>query len=156
MVNLIRELQVMAPHQNSLRISINPFIPKPHTPFQWAEFDLKDIKFKVNFLKNHLKSRNFKVENPNKSLIQYFLSMGDANLGNIIEESSHRKVPLGEWKKLAPHWRKVDELPWKDIDVGISDEFLLNEYKKGLEGDLTPWCETFGCYNCGACNKKVN
>jgi radical SAM superfamily enzyme YgiQ (UPF0313 family) len=141
----------MAPHRDSLRISINPCIPKPHTPFQWTEFNLKDIKARVNFLKKHLKNRHFKVENPNKSFIQYVLSMGDTNLGDIIEESSHKKVPIGKWKKLSPQWNTQSELPWKDIDVGISDEFLLDEYKKALKGNLTPWCETFGCYNCGSC-----
>jgi len=150
-LNLLRDLQVMAPQQDSLRISANPFIPKPHTPFQWAEFNLKEIKGKVKFLKKTIKSRNFKVENPNKSLIQYILSMGDSNLGSIIEESSQRQVPLGKWKKLTPHWTMESEFPWKDIDVGVTDEFLQNEYKKALKGDLTPWCETFGCYQCGAC-----
>ncbi len=163
MLNLIRDLQDMAPQRDSLRISINPFIPKPHTPFQWAEFNLKNIKQNVKFLKKNLKSRHFKVENPNKAFIQYVLSMGDAALADIIEESSLQKVPLGEWKKYIPTLsidpsRNGDsgELPWKDINVGINDEFLLSEYKKALKGDLTPWCETFGCYNCGAACEKRN
>ncbi|MDY9922719.1 radical SAM protein [Methanobacterium sp.] len=151
LLNLIRDLEVMAPHRDSLRISINPFIPKPHTPFQWTKFNLKDIKARVNYLKKHTKNRHFKVENPNKSLMQYVLSVGDADLAHIIEESSHKKVPLGDWKKLTPHWNLDDELPWKDLDVNIDDEFLEDEYKKALNGDLTPWCETFGCYHCGVC-----
>ncbi len=152
MVNLIRDLQNMAPHPDSLRISVNPFIPKPHTPFQWAEFDLEDVKVKTNYLKKNLKNWHFKVENPNKSLIQYILSMGNSNLASIIEKTSNEKVPIGEWKKVNVHWKLKSQLPWKDIDVGINDEFLKNEYKKALKGDLTPWCEAFGCYDCGACN----
>jgi radical SAM superfamily enzyme YgiQ (UPF0313 family) len=151
LLNLIRDLEVMAPHPNSVRISINPFIPKPHTPFQWADFNLKDIKTKVKYLKKNVKNRHFKVENPNKSLIQYILSMGNANLGDVIEESSQKQVPLRKWKKLTSHWTMESEFPWKNIDVGVTDEFLLNEYEKALKGDLTPWCEIFGCYNCGAC-----
>ncbi|NYB51979.1 MAG: radical SAM protein [Methanobacteriaceae archaeon] len=150
MLNLIRDLQDMAPHSSSLRISINPFIPKPHTPFQWAEFNYNEIKGKVNFLKKQFKNRHFKVESPKTALIQYVLSVGDADLGNLIEESSYRKVPLGRWKKFIPKRSVNDELPWHLIDVGVTDEFLLNEYEKALNGDLTPWCETFGCYNCGA------
>lgn len=152
MVNLIKDLQSMAPHKDSLRISVNPFIPKPHTPFQWAEFDLEDVKVKTKYLKKNLKIRHFKVENPNKSLIQYVLSMGNSNLDSIIEKTSNEKVPIGEWKKINIHWKLKSQLPWKDIDVGVKDEFLKNEYKKALKGDLTPWCETFGCYECGACN----
>jgi radical SAM superfamily enzyme YgiQ (UPF0313 family) len=151
LMNLVRDLEVMAPHQDSLRISVNPFIPKPHTPFQWTEFNLKDIKAKVKYLKKHTKNRHFKVENPNKALAQYILSVGGADLSYIIEESSKRRVSQGEWKKLTSKLNLGDELPWKDINVGINDEFLENEYEKALKGDLTPWCETFGCYNCGSC-----
>ncbi len=152
LVDLVRDLQVMAPHRDSLRISVNPFIPKPHTPFQWTEFNLKDIKTRVNFLKKELKNRHFKVENPKKALVQYILSVGGTELSGIIEESSQRRVPLGEWKKSTPQLIPDADLPWNDINVNINDEFLENEYKKALEGDLTPWCETFGCYNCGSCH----
>ncbi|OPX58557.1 MAG: coproporphyrinogen III oxidase [Methanobacterium sp. PtaB.Bin024] len=153
MLNLVRDLEVMAPHPNSVRVSINPFIPKPHTPFQWANFNLQDVKSKTKYLKKNAKNRHFKVENPNKSLIQYVLSMGNSNLGDIIVESSQRKVSLGRWKKLTHQWTMESEFPWKDIDVGVTDEFLLKEYKKALQGDITPWCETFGCYQCGACQQ---
>jgi len=152
LVDLLRDLQVMAPHRDSLRISVNPFIPKPHTPFQWTGFNLKDIKTRVNFLKKELKNRHFKVENPNKALVQYILSVGGTELSNIIEESSQRRVPLGEWKKLTPQLNPGADLPWNEINVNINDEFLEDEYKKALKGDLTPWCETFGCYNCGSCH----
>ncbi|MDD3754799.1 MAG: radical SAM protein, partial [Methanobacterium sp.] len=111
MVNLIRDLQNMAPHPDSLRISVNPFIPKPHTPFQWAEFDLEDVKVKTNYLKKNLKNWRFKVENPNKSLIQYILSMGNSNLASIIEKTSNEKVPIGEWKKVNVHWKLKSQLP---------------------------------------------
>jgi radical SAM superfamily enzyme YgiQ (UPF0313 family) len=154
LVNLVKDLESMASRKNSIRISVNPFIPKPHTPFQWAGFKLEDIKSKLRYLKKHVQNRHFKAESPKNSLIQYVLSMGDSNLGDIIEKSSFGKVPLNEWKKFAPHWDLESMLPWRNVDVGISDEFLKKEYVKALEGDLTPWCETFGCYNCGSCEKQ--
>ena len=152
LVDLVGDLKAMAPHPDSLRISVNPFIPKPHTPFQQAEFNLKETKGKVKFLKKHLKNKHFKVETPNKSLVQYILSLGGTELADIIEESSQGRVSLSKWKKLTPHISGSETLPWKDIDVGVSDEFLEKEYEKALKGDLTSWCETFGCYHCGACN----
>lgn len=153
LVNLVGDLKAMAPHPDALRISVNPFIPKPHTPFQWAGFNLNEIKGKVKFLKKHLKNKHFKVENPNKSLVQYILSMGGAELADIIEESSQRRVPLSKWKKLTPQINRTDSFPWEEIDVGVSEKFLEIEYNKAMKGDLTPWCEAFGCYNCGACAK---
>jgi radical SAM superfamily enzyme YgiQ (UPF0313 family) len=154
LVNLVKDLKNIAERKKSIRISVNPFIPKSHTPFQWAGFKLEDIKSKLRYLKKHIKNRHFKAESPKNSLIQYVLSMGDSNLGDIIEKSSLGKIPLNDWKKIAPHWDLESSLPWEDVNVGISDEFLKKEYEKALEGFLTPWCETFGCYNCGACEKQ--
>ena len=155
LVNLIKDLESNAPHNKSIRISVNPFIPKAHTPFQWAGFKLEDIKSRIRYLKKHSKTRYFKVGSPKNAFIQYILSMGDSDLGDIIEKSSFGKVPLHEWKKIAPHWDLESSLPWKDIDVGISDEFLKRENLKAHEGDLTPWCETFGCNFCGSCGKQA-
>ena len=69
-----------------------------------------------------------------------------------LKDSLTEKVSIREWSKLAHKWDIDEELPWKNIDVGIKDEFLKKEYKKAINGNLTPWCEEFGCYNCGACN----
>jgi hypothetical protein len=75
----------------------------------------------VKFLKKHLKNKHFKVETPNKSLVQYILSQGGTELADIIEESSQGRVSLSKWKKLTPHISGSETLPWKDIDVGVSD-----------------------------------
>ena len=151
LVNLVKNLDGMASRKKSIRISVNPFVPKAHTPFQWAGFNLEDIKSKLRYLRKHIKNRHLKMGSPKNAFIQYILSMGDSNLADIIEISSFRKVPLHEWKKIEPHWDLDSALPWRDVNVGINDEYLKNEYLKALEGDLTPWCETFGCNQCGAC-----
>jgi radical SAM superfamily enzyme YgiQ (UPF0313 family) len=154
LVILIKDLESLVSRKRSIRISVNPFVPKAHTPFQWAGFELEEIKSKLRYLKKHVKNRNFKSGSPKNAFIQYVLSMGDSNLGDIIEKSSFGKVPLHEWKKIAHHWDLESSLPWKDIAVGINDEYLKNEYLKALEGDLTPWCETFGCNRCGSCGNQ--
>jgi radical SAM superfamily enzyme YgiQ (UPF0313 family) len=154
LVILIKDLESLVSRKRSIRISVNPFIPKAHTPFQWAGFELEEIKSKLRYLKKHVKNRNLKVGSPKNAFIQYVLSMGDSNLGDIIEKSSFGKVPLHEWKKIAPHWDLESSLPWRDIAVGINDEYLKNEYLKALDGDLTPWCETFGCNRCGSCGNQ--
>jgi len=150
-ITLIKSLQKEAPRKSSLRVSVNPFIPKPHTPFQWHHFNYKEIKSKVNILNQEFRSRYFKAESPRSSLIQYVLSVGGADMGDVLEISLQHKLSLPEWQKLAPHWELTSELPWRNIQVGVDDEFLKDEYDKALKGEFTPWCETFGCQNCGAC-----
>ena len=78
--------------------------------------------------------------------------MGGEELGDVLERSINEKISIKEWTRLSHKWDINDTLPWKNIDVGITDEYLKNEYKKALNGDLTPWCEEFGCYNCGSCD----
>ncbi|HNR26237.1 MAG TPA: radical SAM protein, partial [Methanobacteriaceae archaeon] len=127
------------------------FIPKHHTPFQWHHFNYKEIKNKISSLNKEFRSRYFKAESPRSSLIQYVLSVGGVEIGVVLERSLQHKLSLPDWQKLSPHWDLESDLPWKNIQVGVSDEFLKSEYYNALKGDFTPWCETFGCQNCGAC-----
>jgi radical SAM superfamily enzyme YgiQ (UPF0313 family) len=149
--NLIKSLQTEAPRKSSLRVSVNPFIPKPHTPFQWYGFNYKEVKNKISYLNQEFRSRYFKAESPRSSLIQYVLSVGGVEMGDVLERSLRHKLSLPEWQKLTPHWDLESVLPWQNIQVGVDDDFLKDEYKRALGGDFTPWCETFGCQNCGAC-----
>jgi len=45
-----------------------------------------------------------------------------------------------------------EALPWDFVDVGISKEFLWNEYQLGLSGIRREDCRKAGCYNCGVCS----
>lgn len=153
LISLISSLEKIPQRKSALRISINPFIPKPHTPFQWHEFHYQDLKKKVKYFKSQLRRSNLKIDSPRMALIQYVLSHGTEVIGKIIEKSLHEKIPIPEWEKLTSKWDLNSRLPWDNIDVGIKKEFLKTEYQRALKGDLTPWCETFGCYDCGACDK---
>ncbi len=148
----IKKLIRMGPKKNQIRLSINPFIPKPHTPFQWEGFNLEELKSKIDYINSIIKIRSFKIENPKNALIQYVLSLGGQSLGDVLERSMNEKISIKEWKELAHKWNINSQLPWKNIDVGLKDTYLKDEYQKALKGDLTPWCEEFGCYNCGACD----
>ena len=139
----MKDLIRMGERKNQVRLSINPFIPKPHTPFQWEGFDIEEMKSKIDYINSIIKLRSFKIENPKTALIQYVLSMGGEDLGDVLEYSMNEKVSIKDWKKLAHKYDLEEELPWKNIDVGVDDEFLKKEYKKALNGDLTPWCEEF-------------
>jgi radical SAM superfamily enzyme YgiQ (UPF0313 family) len=151
MIDLVKRFKTWAPHPSSLRVSVNPFIPKPHTPFQWFTYDFKDLKDKIAYINNELSFKHLKTASPRSGLIQYVLSMGGPELGPYLERSVHKKIRFQEWLLLKPLLDPASSLPWKNINVGIKDEILLEEYQKALRGDITPWCETFGCYDCGAC-----
>jgi hypothetical protein len=47
--------------------------------------------------------------------------------------------------------RGKDEIfPWELIDQGVRRDYLWSEYRRGLQGQLTPRCMP-GCRRCGVC-----
>ena len=136
-----------------VKFSINPVIPKPHTPLQWEYYDFKDIKKKTQYIKKEMKNYNIKCESPKKGLIQYILSCGSSNIGNIIEKSLTKQPTLKEWIELTPKYNLNDKLPWANINIGVNEKFLKIEHEKLKKLKQTPWCENSPCYNCGACKK---
>ena len=136
----------------SISFSVNPVIPKPHTPLQWESYDMKEIKSKIKYLKKSLKGLDIKFDSAKMGLIQYVLSCGDKDIGDLIERSLNEKISIREWGDNAPSYDLEDELPWDSINVSVSKEFLKSEYEKIKTGEQTPWCEDGICYNCGACN----
>ncbi|MDO5861051.1 radical SAM protein [Methanobrevibacter sp.] len=137
----------------NVKFSVNPLIPKPHTPMQWEPYDFKDIKNKTRYLKKEMKKYNIKCESPKKSMIQYILSCGNRDVGAIIEKSLTKTPTLKEWKEILPNYNIDDELPWDNINVSVEKRFLKIEHSRLNNLKQTPWCATSECYNCGACEK---
>jgi radical SAM family uncharacterized protein len=157
-----------------VRFNLSPFVPKPHTPLQWAGFgDLAETQAKIDRVRNAITRRNVKAkwENPECSYIQAMLARGDEKLGPVIEKVYREGGVFQEWTEFFrfPLWLEScaalgvdpktylaertpgDHLPWDFINVGVSHEFLAREYEKAKTGELTPDCATGDCTNCGAC-----
>lgn len=135
---------------NKITFSINPLIPKPHTPLQWHQYNLKDIKKKTRIIKKEMNKYNIKTESPKQGLIQYILSCGDYNVSTLIEKDH---TTLKEWRELKPNYNFKSKLPWDNIDVGVSKKFLKKEAQKIETSTTTPWCNDSKCSNCGVCKK---
>ncbi|MCL2115695.1 MAG: radical SAM protein [Methanobrevibacter sp.] len=138
-------------YNRSIKFSINPLIPKPHTPLQWEGYDIKDIKSKINYLKSQLKGLAIKFDSPKMGLIQYVLSCKGSEIGKLLEKSTEKKIAMKEWKKFSNSYGLEEELPWKNIGLGLNPNFLKKERKKLLANESTPWCEENYCYGCGSC-----
>lgn len=138
----------------NVKFSVNPLVPKPHTPMQWEPYDFKDIKHKTRYLKKEMKKYNIKCESPKKSMIQYILSCGNRSIGATIEKSLTKTPTLKDWREILPKYNIDDKLPWDNIDVGVDKRFLKIEHARLKNLKQTPWCETSPCYNCGACENN--
>lgn len=151
--NYMKKIVDMHKSVKNVKFSINPLIPKPHTPLQWETYDFKDIKKKTRYINKEMRRYNVKCESPKKGLIQYILSCGNRSIGAIIEKSLTKQITLKEWRELLPEYDIDDKLPWDNIDVGVDKRFLKIENKRLKNLKQTPWCQTGQCYNCGACEK---
>lgn len=142
-------------NKNSIKFSVNPLIPKTHTPIQWDSYDIKDIKSKIKYLKRELKGINIKFDSAKMGLIQYVLSCKGKEIGKLLEKSLDKNISLKEWKKYSSGYDLNEKLPWKNIDIGLKDNFLLKEREKLFNKESSPWCQKEYCYNCGPCNDNI-
>lgn len=143
-------------HKKSMTFSINPTIPKAHTPLQWDKYDLNSMKSKIKYLKKELKNINFNISSAKMGLIQYICSCGGCEVGDLIEKSLNEKVSIKEWMKYIPDYDFNSKLPWDNINTCLKSDFLKKERMKIDSNEETPWCVSNECYNCGSCANMIN
>jgi len=145
----------------SLAISLNPFIPKPFTPFQWSPFeDPAVIERRLGLIKKGLKGLGgvrLKSMPPGSALFQAYLARADARAEDVIMEASELGPRRAARKRRAlieeaamRQRQREETLPWEIIDHGIKKDYLWRELERGLAGRITPPCIP-GCTRCGVC-----
>ncbi len=147
----------------ALKLSINPLIPKPHTPMQWFPFpELKELRQKLRVLRKALAGvASLEVEDLKSSAIQAAIARGDSQLGEALERLPSYGRGYGAWRRaLRDAGLDLDrylgnmpteaELPWDKIDVLVKKSYLLRECASYLEGRTTPACSP-ACKRCGVC-----
>jgi radical SAM superfamily enzyme YgiQ (UPF0313 family) len=174
--------------KSKFKFSINPLIPKAHTPFQWTSYNLNDIKSKYKILqknlklsnknnktnktqnknnkKNKISNKTYKISNkitktdkindkinikfdsPRFGLIQYVLSTKGREIGELIEKSiptvlnndtleniNKLNLDFNLWKKYLTEHNINENLPWKNINVSVTDRYLKRELKNMENSD---------------------
>jgi radical SAM superfamily enzyme YgiQ (UPF0313 family) len=156
-------------------VSLNPFVPKPWTPFQWDPMeDALSLKRKIALLRTELKGGSaieLDAESPRDAYFQTLVSRGDRRVGAILE-----RLSAAGCEEAGPIWQELrrikresgailpdpdsfvtrryaaDEiLPWDFIDHHIHKWFLLSERKKAHYEHQTKPCDVTRCTVCGAC-----
>jgi radical SAM family uncharacterized protein len=127
-------------------LSVNPFIPKPGTPFQWVPLEeVGEMKKKLKIIQRGVqgeKGMELIHDLPKWAYVQALLSRGDRRVGKILM-AAHRSQ--GNWSQALRETsinadfyvyrkRDLDEIfPWDFIDHGISKEQLKEEYLKAMK-----------------------
>ena len=157
----------------SVTISCACFIPKPFTAFQWDGQDtLEELEKKQQHVKSLVTNRKIRYHyhDAYASRIEAVFARGDRRLGKALMEAQKMGLKFDAWDEFFSYekWMQVFEnagidpafyanrdfgidevLPWDIIDIGVTKEFLLREYKKSREAKPTPNCRE-KCAGCGA------
>jgi radical SAM family uncharacterized protein len=147
-----------------ISVSLNAFIPKPFTPFQWVPMEnVKNLKAKIRRVKDGLRRvANVRVQadSPKWAYIQALLSRGDRRASELLAATHKNR---GNWAQtlktcvVDPDFfvyrqRSFDEiLPWDFIDHGVKKTFLIEECQKAFRRETTPPCQVGRCKACGVC-----
>ena len=145
-----------------LSLSVNPFVPKPWTPFQWLPMhDPACLDAKRRLLEKALRPQGIDVDfmSTREAYLQALLSRGDRRCADLLE-LAHRETG-GDLRKALPRWGHdpdffvlreagVEEvLPWDLVDHGLTKAFLVRELRRGVGAKITPKCAVETCRACG-------
>jgi radical SAM superfamily enzyme YgiQ (UPF0313 family) len=154
-----------------LKLSVNPFGPKPWTPFQWEPMeDLRSLKVKISGLRRavgRLPRIDIDVESPREAYYATVLSRGDRRVSRFLL-AVH--AAGGDWWSVLRAWQRepprdgfdptifthrayaADEiLPWDFLDHHLHKRFLWVERERAREERQTMPCDVTTCRVCGAC-----
>jgi radical SAM family uncharacterized protein len=162
-------------------VSIGGFVPKPHTPFQWAAQASPEVvdnrlrKLRAAINENRAIGRNvgMRYHDGEPSLVEGLLSRGDRRVGAVIENvwrdggrfdgwSEHfsfaRWMTAAEAAGLDVAWyttreRDGDEvLPWDHLDSGLDKQWLWDDWQDALGEFEQDDCRWTPCFDCGVCS----
>ncbi|MDZ7332899.1 MAG: TIGR03960 family B12-binding radical SAM protein [candidate division KSB1 bacterium] len=156
----------------AIHLSISPFCPKPHTPFQWARQDSIDqMREKIFYLKDRLSNGKVKFNwrEPEAAYLEGIFARGDRRVGDVIYRAWQMGAKFDAWSDqfrfdiwqqafaqlhIDPESylreRRLDEpLPWDHISKGVTKKFLEREYQWAMQGKATEDCRTSFCHACG-------
>ena len=158
-------------------VSCSTFVPKPHTPFQWApQISIAETERLHRRLRERLRDRRlrFRYHDPRVSWLEGLLARGDRRIGGLIEAAWRRTTYLDGWGDTLDlaRWeqalgeasinpddylraRDLDEvLPWDHLDPLVPKRYLLKERQRAAaEGEVGD-CRVAKCSACGVCDFK--
>jgi radical SAM family uncharacterized protein len=158
----------------TIHVSFSSFVPKPHTPLQWAgREDAGSLEEKIAYLKNRLKRyKNLDLDfhSPQLGIIETILARGDARVGELLLEVFRAGEAYTAWDAHFhfPVWEKwigaeagsdylaalppATVLPWDFVQLNFNRDYLAAEYVRALSAQETAECSHQDCAACAGCS----
>ncbi|MDP2168087.1 MAG: TIGR03936 family radical SAM-associated protein [Thermodesulfovibrionales bacterium] len=154
----------------NINVSVSPFVPKPHTPFQWcAQAATGEMKRKKDYLRGAMRGINIKGHDERMSMLEAAFARGDEKLSALLLAAHEAGSRLDAWTECFDFelWQRAMEktgvdaaayamreygtdeaLPWDKIDIGIEKRFLKEEFESARKAVITEDCRK-ACAGCG-------
>ena len=156
--------------------ALSPFVPKPHTPFQWdAQVSREEIHRRVGLLLHAVKGEKrikLRWHDPENSFLEGIFSRADRRLAPVVETAFRKGAVFPSWMEhftLTPWLEAMQEhgftpeeftgprdeegpLAWDHLHSGVDKRFLRQERARALAGKITDDCRYGQCHQCGACD----
>jgi radical SAM-linked protein len=162
-----------------LTVSLSPFAPKPHTPFQWErQCSIREIEEKQRFLYRSLSGSRVDVRPRNSamSVLEGMMARADEGMWPVLRKAYRMGCRFDGWDhqfrfdiwkaaleeygytpyRAEMRFNPDDKLPWEVFNSGVTREFLLDEREKAYQLLLTPDCSVHECNGCGVCFGEEN
>jgi len=158
--------------KTEVHVSVSTFVPKPHTPFQWAPLANREtVERRQTLLRERLRGRGLRLawNHYDATRIEALLARGDRRLNAVVEaawRNGARFDAWDEWRNQAA-WEQAladsdldiadalyrpraedERLPWDHLCSGVEKRFLLRDYRRSQAGELLADCRA-GCHACG-------
>ncbi len=149
--------------QRQVTVNLTPFVPKAHTPFQWAAMaDVTTLQARITRVRRSLQRQGVAVksESPAWAAVQGVLARGDRRVGSAL--LALERPTLAGWQKalasadLDPaaylgEWAPGETLPWQVVSSAVDVTYLRRERERAQAGLETAPCPPEGCHQCGVC-----
>jgi radical SAM superfamily enzyme YgiQ (UPF0313 family) len=162
--SLVQRIARLGYSPKSIRLSITPFVPKPHTAFQWfPQASPTVLRDRLKIIRSSLGSQtkiDLEMLDYRWAGIDAVLSMADRRIGDVLKQVAESGGTYGVWRQIlarsgmpSPSEFVIspqEELPWDKIHVGISKDFLRAEMDKATLRQESSSCLP-ECSKCGVC-----
>jgi radical SAM family uncharacterized protein len=167
--------------KNKVTVSVGGFVPKPHTPFQWAAQDTpEEIDRKLSLIKQRVardRDLNLRYHDPHPGQIEGLLARGDRRVADVVQRAFELGARFDGWDEQFRYdlWTRAaaevgvdiawvcqrertehEVFPWDALDSGLDRGWLWSDYRAAVEPvGASPAelddCRWTPCYDCGVC-----
>jgi len=163
-------------------VSIGGFVPKPHTPFQWAaQLGWQQTDARLALLREAIRSDRelgraigFRYHDGRPGIVEGLLARGDRRVGAVIEQVWRDGGRFDGWSEYFDfdRWMSAAQtvgvdvdwyttrardltevLPWDHIDSGLDKEWLWQDWQDALDEVEVEDCRWSPCFDCGVCDQ---